>query len=459
VGSAAATKQTIARYEILARIGAGGMAEVYRARAPGLGRARRLVAVKRMHPHLAESPEFIELFFREAQVASTLDHPNLVAVHESGEDAGQYYLVMEYVDGISLRQLIARVRKAGEAFDVAVAVSIAASICAGLHHAHERCDEDGRALQIVHRDVSPGNVFVSYDGAVKLGDFGVAKATAAWTAMQSTTGTIRGKVAYMAPEQARGDAVDRRADVFAVGNVLFELLTGRRLIPNGGEVEMLHALVFGAYAEPTIDRPDCPPALAKVIARALAREPEQRFATALEMQRALEAVAMEQGVFAPPSAVAAFVARHAVRPLEDGTDPNAVTRNVSPVLVTTPPPIETPTLTAEAIEDAPARRGWIAIPIVLAMIGAAAAWAFVGTTVTRIETASLHLEATRLLVAAPSLRRELSPPPAAPREAIHAATPSKPAKKTTKKKRRRNKASPSKSRKPPRGESLFPGHG
>ena len=440
---------------MLSRIGAGGMAEVFRARAPGLGRAQRLVALKRMHPHLADSPEFIELFFREAQVASTLDHPNLVAVHESGESGDQYYLVMEYVDGISLRRLISNVHSAGGAFDVAVAIAITTAICAGLHHAHERCGEDGRPLEIVHRDVSPGNVLVSYDGAVKLGDFGVAKATSEWTAMHSSTGTIRGKVAYMAPEQARGDPVDRRADIFAVGNVLFELLSGRRLIASRGEVEMLHDLVFGAYAEPTIERPDCPPALGDVVRRALQRSPDDRFVTALQMQQALETIARDHGLFAPPSTVAEFVGRFAAR-VEDEID--APTSVRSPALVAPPieaAPVDAPTLTVDGIADEipRSRRWWIAIPIVAAA-GLAIAWTVSSTeaTPTAIASTSLSLDAATFASTPLQLRVPVSARGDAPRVMPETG-------KRHRKHKRRASARPatSSTRKPPRGESLFPG--
>ncbi len=456
MGSAAAVPR-IGRYEILSRIGAGGMAEVFRARAPGLGRAQRLVALKRMHPHLAHSPEFIELFFREAQVASTLDHPNLVAVHESGQFGDQYFLIMEYVDGISLRRLISNVYSGGGSFDVAVVIAIGVAICAGLHHAHERCGEDGRRLEIVHRDVSPGNVLVSYDGAVKLGDFGVAKATSDWTAMHSSTGTIRGKVAYMAPEQARGDVVDRRADIFAVGNVLFELLSGRRLIASRGEVEMLHDLVFGAYGEPTLDRRDCPAALLDVVRRALERVPVDRFDTALQMQQALEAVALEHGLFAPPSAVAAFVGRWSSRVTEDETD--APTSVRSPALVpapTEPAPADAPTLTVDGVADEleRPRRWWIAIPLVAAT-ALAAGWIALPSrvTATPIETASPRLHAASFAPTTVRLRVQISSG-RADTSRVEPEAGKRPRK--TKRRASRRSSTPS-PRKPPRGESLFPG--
>ncbi len=293
------------------------MAEVFRAQVQGLGRARRDVAVKRMLPHLADEPEFVELFFREAQVASTLNHPNLVGVLESGEYQGTYFLAMELVQGVTLRDLIRAVHSRDEPFDLGVAVFIVSSVCGGLHHAHEREDVDGRPLGIVHRDVSPGNVFVSWDGAVKLGDFGVATATAEWTAIRSTTGSIRGKVAYMAPEQARGQPVDRRADVFALGNVLFELVEGRRLLQARGEVEMLHELVFEGHGGARPRREDCPATLADIVERALQRAPEARYPTARALQQDLEICAREQGISLTAAEVADYVRARCDRPVTE----------------------------------------------------------------------------------------------------------------------------------------------
>lgn len=300
--------ESVGRYRLLESIGTGGMAEVFRARGAGLGRAEREVAVKMVHPHLAHERVMVELFHREAQVASTLAHPNLVTVLESGLQDGRCYLVMEYVDGVDLRGLLRRVWGHGGSLPIGVAVAIASAMCAGLHHAHERCDEHGQPLQIVHRDVSPGNVLVSRDGAVKVSDFGVAKAMASWSAVHSAHGTIRGKLAYMAPEQARGDEVDRRADVFSVGSVLFEMLTRARAVKGDEEVVQLHALVYGDVPAVRSSRPDCPASLAAVVERALQRDPDARWPSALAMQQALERSALDEGCFVTPSALADFVA-------------------------------------------------------------------------------------------------------------------------------------------------------
>ncbi|MEM9457756.1 MAG: serine/threonine-protein kinase [Myxococcota bacterium] len=200
----AARPSSLGKYTLVRRLGDGGMAQVYLAHTGGLGRAQREVALKVMHPHLVDRPEITSLFFREALVASTLDHPNLVTVLDSGQHQGRCFLAMEFVPGLDLRRLLRAVWSRDEQLPVGVVVAITVAMCAGLHHAHERCDGQGRSLGIVHRDVSPSNVLLSRDGAVKVGDLGVAKAVDSWTAMHSATGTIRGKLGYMAPEQARG---------------------------------------------------------------------------------------------------------------------------------------------------------------------------------------------------------------------------------------------------------------
>ncbi|MEM9462095.1 MAG: protein kinase [Myxococcota bacterium] len=298
---------TIGRYRLIESIGRGGMAEVFRARGAGLGRAEREVAIKMVHAHLAGEQEMVELFHREAQVASTLTHPNLVTVLESGMHEGRCYLVMEYVDGVDLRGLLGQVWHSGRPMPIGASIAIAAALCAGLHHAHERRDEHGNPLEIVHRDVSPSNVLVSRDGAVKVSDFGVAKAMTSWSAVHSAHGTIRGKLAYMAPEQARAGPVDRRADIFGVGSVLFEMLTGRRPVQGQTDVEMLHDLIYGDVPSIERIRAECPTSLSAIVSRALARDVEQRWPDARTMQQALERCALEEGCFVTPSALAAFV--------------------------------------------------------------------------------------------------------------------------------------------------------
>jgi serine/threonine-protein kinase len=435
------------------------MAEVVRAHAPGLGLARQDVALKLMHRHLADDPDFVKLFFREAQVASSLQHPNVVNVLESGEDEGTYYLAMEFVDGPTLRALIRG--HAQTPFDIQAAVTIVAHVCEGLHHAHERKGTDGTALCIVHRDVSPGNVLLSADGAVKLSDFGVATATAAWTSLRSTTGSIRGKVAYMAPEQARGKTVDRRADVFSVGNILFELIEGRRLLQARGEVELLHELLFAGFGDGRPSREDCPPAIADAIARALSQDPEQRFASALEFASVLRAACPPMDAGSLGTYIGRFVDLAPVPEPED----DAPTATLDAGEPSAAPPAEPPSLVAPTatldiadLEPAPPRRRpWIGIAAGVAVV-------FAGGVVLSTMRAE---ESRRATVGFAFAEPKLAPVPAAPpapEPSVQAEpepdpTPA-PAPTTRRKPKQRRKKRPRKktggTAKPPPNESLFP---
>ncbi len=440
--------RTVGRYVLGDRIGAGGMAEVYRARAPGLGRASQDVALKIMHAHLANEAEFVRLFFREAQVASSLRHPNVVNVLDSGQDERTYFLAMEFVDGLSLRQLIRGVRDSGEPFDISAAVGIMSLVCAGLHHAHARTDEAGNPLGIVHRDVSPGNVLLSVDGAVKLGDFGVATATASWTALRSRTGSIRGKVAYMAPEQARGHSVDRRADVFAVANVLFELVEGHRLLQADGEVELLHELVFGGYGTGKPTREDCPQALADAIARGLSPTPEARFPTALAFAEALRSAH-------PPmdsASLAKYVQRHRTHaPKSAPSIPGiAAAPPVDPTDVTFA--LETATVSVGGTPSGSSRGPLLAIvgAGLLGILGAVVVFQPRGETDRRARAGFSFTVPTMAPEPVAEPLPVAEPAPEAPPEP--SPEPLSKAPKRRKKSKRRRK----KSTKPPPSESLFP---
>ena len=439
--------RTVGRYVLGARIGAGGMAEVVRARAPGLGLASQDVALKLMHRHLADDPEFVRLFFREAQVASSLRHPNVVGVLESGEDDGTYYLAMELVEGPTLRQLIRG--HGGAPFDIAAAVTIVCGLCEGLHHAHERKAPDGTPLCIVHRDVSPGNVLLSTDGAVKLSDFGVATATAAWTSLRSTTGSIRGKVAYMAPEQARAQQVDRRADVFSLGNILFELLEGRRLLQARGEVELLHELIFAGFGDGRPTRADCPPALADAIARALAADPDARFPTALAFADALRAAVTPMDA-AP---LGRYVARFA-----DVEPPTTPVRDPEPAVPTATVSLDVPaptaTLDVAELAAPPPRRPWLALAGASALLLAAAAVVFAPNgDPPRSATTGLSFATPSATEPPP----EAQTPEAEPPEVEAAPVPVEPSSRKSKRTRRKKpRPKPSTLAKPPPNESLFP---
>jgi serine/threonine-protein kinase len=277
--------QRVRDYEVLAHLKPGGMATLFLARRVGPSGFARPVAIKVVHPHLAEVPEFVRMFLDEARLSACIQHPNVVHVEELGEAFGSYFLAMEYVHGDSLATLLSSLERVERRLPIECAVSIAAAAAAGLHAAHETTSEDGSPLGIVHRDVSPQNVLVSIDGYVKVIDFGIAKARG--SATHTELGTLKGKLAYMSPEQARGEPVDRRTDVYALGIVLWEMLTMRRLFSAPLEAAVLDAVMNPRVMPPSTTVPDLPAALDAVVLRALAAEPSERFATGAALQAAL----------------------------------------------------------------------------------------------------------------------------------------------------------------------------
>jgi serine/threonine-protein kinase len=273
------------KYLLLERVAVGGMAEVWLAkRVQGEG-VSELLAIKRILPNLSADAEFIKMFVDEARIAGQLQHPGIVPMHELGRIGQSFYIAMEYVWGRDLLQVLRTVKAAGERISPATAAYVGARLCEALHYAHVKTDKSGKPLELVHRDVSPQNVLISFDGKVKLIDFGIAKATSRTT--QTQAGTLKGKVGYMSPEQVRGVPVDARSDLFAVGTLLYEMLTVRPLFARGNNFEAMNR-VRDADVPPLGERaPDCPPALAAIVMRALSKEPEKRHATAQDMQREL----------------------------------------------------------------------------------------------------------------------------------------------------------------------------
>ena len=281
----AAGSASIGRYEVLGRLATGGMAEVYLACLRGPSAFERAVVVKRILPHLAELAEFTAMFLDEARIAASIRHPNVVQVHELSRDDDGLYLVMEYLHGETLSSLERRVALRGERLEPALAAWVLAEVCAGLHAAHELRDPSGRPKELVHRDVSPDNLFVTYDGSVKVVDFGIAKAADRVT--KTETGQIKGKFHYMSPEQCNAEAIDRRSDVFSAGIVLFEMLTGHRLFKRDTRMASWMAVTSEPIPSAASFVPDLPPALDRVLARALSRDRERRHPTALELRKDL----------------------------------------------------------------------------------------------------------------------------------------------------------------------------
>ena len=284
------------RYIVLARLGRGGMAEVFVTAAEGAAGVKKLAVVKRLRADLMkdEDPESVEaatrfrsMFLTEAQLSARLNHPNIVHTYEVGEERGSLFIAMEYVEGQSLHALSGALARAGKSIPTVVAVRVMCEVLSALHYAHELTDIGGEKLVIVHRDVSPQNVMLTYDGGVKLVDFGVAKASRSSVATE--VGTLKGKVRYMAPEQVAGNTVDRRADVYAAGVVLWELLAQKRMVRGENDAQSLLSLVQDDAPSLLVQAPTVDPSLAATVMRALSRLPEQRYQTALEMRSALEA--------------------------------------------------------------------------------------------------------------------------------------------------------------------------
>lgn len=306
----ATTDETLlGRYELIAELASGGMATVFLARRSGVGGFQRLVAIKRLHPHLARDPEFIQMFMDEARVAARIHHPNVVPIVdiETNDDDGTFYLVMEYVEGDTAARLLAKSHQAGRRIPASVTVRIVLDVLAGLHRAHELTDDEGNPLEIVHRDVSPQNVLVGVDGTARITDFGVARAASRLSTTR--TGQLKGKLAYMAPEQARGSRarVDRRADLFAVGILLWEMLAAKRLFRGDGDAETLTKILYDPIPSLRSVVPTAPPALDALCAKVLSREAEDRHGSAAELAEELERLARSGGYLAGPKDVAAHV--------------------------------------------------------------------------------------------------------------------------------------------------------
>jgi eukaryotic-like serine/threonine-protein kinase len=293
------------RFELIAELASGGMGTVFLARLGGAGGFQRLYAIKRLHEHLARHPEFIEMFLDEARLAARIHHPNVVPILEIGTNDAGYYLVMEYVEGDTAGHLVHSAAQEGKTVSVRVAVRIVLDVLAGLHAAHEGTDDDGRSLEIVHRDVSPHNILVSVDGVSRITDFGIARA--ATRLAVTRTGQLKGKIAYMAPEQARSEKIDRRADVFAVGICLWELLARRRLFKADAEGETLNRLLYEPIPSLRTVDPTIPRELDAVCAKALTRDLDKRFATAADFADALESAARSVELLGSHREVAACV--------------------------------------------------------------------------------------------------------------------------------------------------------
>ncbi|MEO7734036.1 MAG: serine/threonine-protein kinase, partial [Kofleriaceae bacterium] len=289
VATAGGLPTRLGKYEILTALASGGMATIYIGRSTGIGSFERHVVLKVILPERANDETSVQMFLDEARLAASLNHQNVAQVFEVGQDTGIHYLAMEYVHGQDLRALLAKAGSTGTRVPIELALTVVAGAAAGLDHAHERRSSDGTPMGIVHRDVSPSNIMIGYDGSVKLLDFGIAKAT--MRSVETQSGIIKGKFAYMAPEQCRGREVDRRSDVFSLGIILYEVTTQHRCFRADSDFDTMHRIVTGDIVRPSRLVQGYPQALEAIVMKALAVDANQRYASAGQLLEAIEGFA------------------------------------------------------------------------------------------------------------------------------------------------------------------------
>src|SRR5512140_1183570 len=305
------------KYFLLERSDVGGMAEVFRAKAYGVEGFERLVAVKRILANIAEDKEFIRMFIDEAKLAVQLNHANIAQIFDLGVVDGAYYIALEHVHGRDLRGIFDRCRQLGEAMPVSQACFIVMKLCEGLDYAHNKRDQAGRELSLVHRDVSPQNILVSFEGEVKLIDFGIAKA--AGTGAKTQAGILKGKFGYMSPEQVRGLPLDRRSDIFSMGIVLYELLTGERLFTGESDFSTLEKVRNVEILPPSTYNRKIPEELERIVLKALAKDVDDRYQNAIDLHDELQAFVYTAGEFYSRKDLAGWMKKTFGREIEEET--------------------------------------------------------------------------------------------------------------------------------------------
>ncbi len=276
------------QYVLTEKIATGGMAEVWKARMRGVEGFQKIVAIKKILPHLSDNQDFIEMFVDEAKLAAQLNHNNIIHIYDLGKIQNSYYIAMEYIDGYDLKTILRRGEERGNPMTVELALFIASKLASALDYAHRKKDFEEKEMGLVHRDVSPQNVLVSQEGDIKLCDFGIAKAAS--KASHTQAGALKGKLQYMSPEQAWGRSIDRRSDIFALATVLFEMLTNRKLFTGDNELSILEQVREARVQPPSLYNDEVTPEIDKIVIKALQKDPANRYQTAGEMARDLDAV-------------------------------------------------------------------------------------------------------------------------------------------------------------------------
>jgi len=274
------------KYTLLDKLAVGGMAEIFLARQEGVEGFQKTVVIKRIRPHLSSQQNFVRMFLNEAMLAAQLSHPNIVQIYDLGKINDSYFIAMEYIFGRDMRKIMAKAQAKGIGnFPMEYALKVASSVCEGLYYAHQKTDAQGVPLSIVHRDITPENIFVSFDGTVKILDFGIAKASN--QIIQTDVGEVKGKLSYMSPEQCNGYVLDGRNDIFSLGVVLYECLTGFRLFTGESEAAVVRSIIDGKIYSPSYFVSDISPIVEEILMKALEKNRENRYQSAWEMQSAI----------------------------------------------------------------------------------------------------------------------------------------------------------------------------
>jgi eukaryotic-like serine/threonine-protein kinase len=271
------------KYTLLNRIAVGGMAEVFLARQEGLEGFEKTICIKRIRPHLSSQPNFVRMFLNEAKLAAQLNHQNIAQIYDLGRVNDSYFIAMEYISGRDMSRIIPKAERTDIPFPMVYALRIASNVCEGLFYAHSKVDAYGNPLNIVHRDVTPENVLVGFGGNVKIVDFGIAKANSQLE-QQTRAGEIKGKLSYMSPEQCMGQPLDGRSDVFSMGSVLYEWVTGYKLFTGENEMAILKSIIDGRIYPPSYFKEDVPEAVERILMKALEKDRNKRYQSAWEMQ-------------------------------------------------------------------------------------------------------------------------------------------------------------------------------
>ncbi len=434
------------QYVLLEKIATGGMAEVWKARMSGVEGFQKIVAIKKILPHLSDNQEFIEMFVDEAKLAAQLNHSNIIHIYDLGKIGSSYYIAMEYVDGHDLKSILRRAEERSQPMAVEVALFVASKIAAALDYAHRKRDFDEHDLSLVHRDVSPQNVLISQEGDIKLCDFGIAKA--ATKASHTQVGALKGKLQYMSPEQASGKQIDRRSDIFALGTVLFEMLTGRKLFTGDNEISILEQVREARVVPPSQFNEEVSSSVDRVVFKALQKDPNERYQTAGEMARDIDSILYDlkptptsadlaiymhriwsEEAVAPPRVIEEPVVERRVDPTDLASVATPAKATAQSRVASTPPSAATPAAAAMPSWDARpvAKKRSPVMPIaIVAVVLAAIAGAFF-----YVRSTSPAKPVPPAMASAPQPARSLQPAPQTTMQASTLTSSAAPAAATT----------------------------